>query len=113
MDQVEQAFRDVMDEFLDSAQTEEQLSLFTLISTMGWNLSIHPEEEWPGMLRTFIERFGCPSYTVGGETLDTRQKVLELCRRKMTMCPDIRHVIRELEVEDHRDGLKYSVLRVE
>ncbi len=102
-----------MDEFLDSAQTEEQLSLFALICTTGWNLSIHPKEEWPGMLRTFIERFDCPSYTIGGEAVDTQQKVLELCRRKMTMYPDMRHIIRELDIVDDKDGLKYSVLRAE
>ncbi len=113
MRRVEQAFRDVMDEFLGSAQTEEQLSLFTLISTLGWNLSIRPEEEWPGMLRTLIDRFDCPSYAIGGETVDTRQKVLELCRRKMTMYPDMRHVIRELDIVDDKDGLKYSVLKAE
>lgn len=107
------SFKDVMNGFLDSARTEEQLTLFLLIATMAWNLSVHPQEEWPELLGAFIERFGCPSFEFGGQSIDTSKKIVELCARKTRMYPDLKHLIRELEVEDHKDGLKYSVVRFE
>ena len=110
MVEVEEAFKAVVDDFVNSAESEDQLSLFLLIATAAWNLSLRDEEDRRKYLTIFIERFNCPSYTWKGERFQTRDTVLELCDRKVKMYPELRHVIRSLDVEGAKHGLAYSIV---
>ena len=102
--------KDVVNDFVDSPETEEQLSLFLLIAIAGWNVSLHPEKDRAKFIGTFVERFNCPTFSHKGKPIDTTQKILELCDRKQNMYPELKFLVRELDVEDCRDGLKYFVI---
>ena len=79
MVEIGKAFKAVANDFLNSAQTEEQLTLFILVVTAASNISLQAEGERLDSIRVFIERFRCPSFTCKGKTISTRNKVLELC----------------------------------
>lgn len=109
MAEIEKAFVAVADDFVNSAETEEQLSLFIMIAVAAWNVSVRAGKEREDFMRVFIERFNCPSFTWRGKTIQTREKILELCDRKLEVYPDLKRLITSLDVEDCEDGLKYSV----
>ena len=110
MVEIGKAFKAVANDFLNSAQTEEQMTLFTLIATTAWNISLQAERERFDSIRVFIERFRCPSFTCKGKTISTRDKILELCDQKVRMYPELKDVIRSLDVEGSEYGLIYSVV---
>jgi len=110
MVEIGKAFEAVANDFLNSAQTEEQLTLFILIATAAWNISLQAEGERLDSIRVFIERFRCPLFTCKGKTISTRDKIFELCDQKVRMYPELKHVIRSLDVESSEDGLIYSVV---
>jgi len=110
MEGIEKAFEAVVGDFVNSAETEEQLTLFSLIATAAWNVSLRAVEEREDLIRIFIERFNCPSFTWKGKTIETRGRILALCDRKVSIYPELKHVIKSLDVEGCEDGLRYSIV---
>ena len=108
--EIAEAFKDVMNDFLESAETEEQLNFFLLVVTAAWNLSLQPEEQRADFVRLFIKKFGCTSFLWAGRLVNTRHKILELSHRKMAMYPELKHLVSQVEVEDSEDGLEYSMV---
>jgi hypothetical protein len=107
------AFKEVVDDFVSSAETEEQFQLFPTIGVAAWNLSSRTEDQREELIQVFIERFNCPTFTWNNTVIQTREKILELCGRKLQMYPELKHRIINLDVEGMEDGLKYDVVSVD
>lgn len=103
------AFQAFAKDFVDSAKTEEDLALFASAATTAWNASMQDESMTETAISTFIDRFACPTLTVSGATVNTGQKIRELAERRHQLFPDIRAIIRALELEDRGDGLHFKV----
>lgn len=110
MVEVANAFKIVVDDFVNSAETEDQLGLFVAIATAAWNVSLRSDKERADLIQIFIDRFNCPEFTWKGKVIQTREKILELCDRKAKMYPEYKHMIKNIEVESAEDGLRYSVV---
>lgn len=107
------AFKEVVDDFVSSAETEEQLQLFPMIGVAAWNLSSHPEDQREELIQVFIDRFNCPTFIWNSIFIKTREKILELCSRKLRMYPELKQRIISLDVEGMEDGLKYAVVSID
>ena len=107
------AFKGLVDDFVSSAETEEQFQLFPMIGVAAWNLSNHTVEQREEFINVFIERFNCPTFILNSNLIQTREKILELCSRKLRMYPDLKQRIISLDIEGMEDGLKYTVVSVD
>ena len=107
------AFKEVVDDFVSSAETEEQLQLFPMIGVAAWNLSSHSDDQREELIQVFIDRFNCPTFIWNGIFIKTREKILELCSRKLRMYPELKQRIISLDVEGMEDGLKYAVVSID
>lgn len=76
------AFKELVDDFVSSAETEEQFQLFPLMCVAVWNISNHNEKQRTELIQVFIERFNCPTFIWNGTVMQTRNKILELCGKK-------------------------------
>jgi hypothetical protein len=107
------AFKEVVDDFVSSAETEEQLKIFPMIGVAAWNLSNRTDAQREELIQVFIERFNCPKFIWNNTVIQTREKILELCSRKLRMYPELKQRIISLDVEGMEDGLKYDVVSVD
>jgi hypothetical protein len=107
------AFKEVVDDFVSSAETEEQFQLFPMIGVAAWNLSSRTEDQRDELIQVFIERFNCPTFIWNSTLIRTREKILELCSRKLRMYPELKQRIISLDVEGMEDGLKYDVVSID
>ena len=104
------AFKEVVDDFVSSAETEEQVSLFPMIAVAAWNLSYCSENQRAKRIKDFIDRFNCPTFTWESTVVQTKEKILELCKRKLRMYPELKQQIISLDIEGLEDGLKYTLV---
>ena len=107
------AFKEIVDDFVSSAETEEQFQLFPMIGVAAWNLSNYTEDQREEFINVFIDRFNCPTFIWNGTLIQTKEKILELCIRKLHMCPELKQRIISLDIEGMEDGLKYAVVSVD
>lgn len=107
------AFKEIVDEFVSSAETEEQFQLFPMIGVAAWNLSYHTENQREELIQVFIDRFNCPTFILNNNVTQTKGKILELCSRKLHMYPELKQRIISLDIEGMEDGLKYAVVSVD
>jgi hypothetical protein len=56
------AFKEGVDDFVSSAETEEQFQLFPMIGVAAWNLSSSTEDQREELIQVFIDRFNCPKF---------------------------------------------------
>ncbi len=73
------AFKELVDDFVSSAETEEQFSLFPLMGVTAWNISNHTDKQRAELIQAFIDRFNCPTFIWNGTVMQTKGKILELC----------------------------------
>jgi len=107
---ISSAFKDVVDDFVSSAETEEQLSLFPMIGVTAWNLSYCTENQRAERIKVFIDMWNCPTFTWESTVVQTKEKILELCNRKLRMYPELKQQIMSLDIEGLEDGLKYTIV---
>jgi hypothetical protein len=79
------AFKEVVDGFVSSAETEEQFQLFPMMGVAAWNLSNHTEDQREELIQVFINRFNCPTFIWNSILIQTREKkysnyAVESCR---------------------------------
>lgn len=104
------AFKDVVDDFISSAETEDQLSFFIMLAVMGWNVSLHAENQRRDMIKIFIDRLDRPTFTWENDLINTEEKILDICNKKILMYPDLRRQIVSLDMEGLEEGFTYSVI---
>ena len=107
------AFKEVVDDFVISAETEEQFQLFPMIGVTAWNLSNYTADKREELIQVFIDRFNCPTFIWNSTIIQTKEKILELCSRKLRMYPELKQRIISLDIEGMEDGLKYAVVPVD
>lgn len=107
------AFKEVVDDFVSSAETEEQFQLFPMMGVAAWNLSNHTADQREELIQVFIDRFNCPTFIWNSTLIQTREKILELCSRKLRMHPELKQRIISLDIEGMEDGLKYAVVSID
>jgi len=107
---ISSAFKEVVDDFVSSAETEEQFSLFPMIGVAAWNLSYCTENQRAERIKVFIDRFNCPTFTWKSTVVQTKEKILELCNRKLRMYPELKQRIISIDIEGLEDGLKYNIV---
>ena len=107
------AFKEVVDDFVSSAETEEQLRLFPMMGLAAWNLSHHTEKQRAELIQVFIDRFNCPTFICDSTVMQTKEKILELCSRKLRMYPELKQRIISVDIEGMEDGLKYAVVSID
>ena len=107
---ISSAFKEVVDDFVSSAETEEHLSLFPMIGVTAWNLSYCTENQRAERIKVFINRFNCPTFTWKNTVAQTKEKILDLCNKKMQMYPELNQLIISLDIEGLEDGLKYTIV---
>jgi hypothetical protein len=93
------SFKEVVDDFVSSAETEEQLKIFPMIGVAARNLSNRTDAQREELIQIFIERFNCPTFTWHNTVIQTREKILELCGRKLRMYLELKQRIISLDVE--------------
>jgi hypothetical protein len=103
------AFSDYASGFIDAAETDAELDLFVKIAILGWNVGVQPVEMREELIGGFIDRFRQASFVFHGKMRSIRHQVLRLAARKSRMCPDVDVVIRRLEFQDCREGLRLRV----
>jgi hypothetical protein len=102
-----------VDDFVSSAETEEQFQLFPMMGVAAWNLSNHTEDQREKLIQVFIDRFTCPIFTWNSTLIQTREKILELCSRKLRMYPELKQRIISVDIEGMEDGLNYAVVSID
>ena len=107
------AFKEVVDDFVGSAETEEQFQLFPMMGVAAWNLSNHTEDQREGLIQVFIDRFNCPTFIWNSTVIQTKEKILELCSRKLRMYPELKQRIISVDIEGMEEGLKYAVVSID
>jgi hypothetical protein len=110
MDDMTAAFIEFADDFISSAEAKEHLALFPMIAAAAWNIADQTEESRDRNIQLFIEKFRCPTFVWNGATRRTKDKILELCDRKLRLFPDILQKIAGLDIEGTDDGLIYTVV---
>jgi hypothetical protein len=103
------AFKELVDDFVSSAETEDQFRLFPMMCVAAWNLSNHTEKQRAELIQVFIDRFNCPTFIWRSTVMQTKEKILELCSRKLRMYPELKQRIISVDIEGMEDGLKYAV----
>lgn len=104
------AFKALVDEFVNSAETEEQLQLFSMIGVAAWNLSNQTDQQRADAIQVFIDRFNCPTFICNSTIIQTKDKILELCSRKLRLCPELKQRILSVDMEGMNSGFKYTVV---
>lgn len=104
------AFKEVVDDFISSAETEDQLSFFLTLAVTAWNVSLHDENQRRDLIKIFIDRFERPTFTWEDHVISTEEKILDICNKKIMMYPDLRRQIVSLDMEGLEDGFQYSVI---
>jgi hypothetical protein len=107
------AFKELVDDFVSSAETEDQFQLFPMIGVAAWNLSNNTVDQREELIKVFIDRFNCPTFIWDNTVIQTREKILELCSRKLRMYPELKQRIISLDIEGMEDGLKYTIVSVD
>jgi len=77
-----ETFRSFAGSFIDSAESEENMMLFSAIAITAWNMSLGSEKEYDGKITAFERRMNRTAYTQHGRTVPLRNKILELVKRK-------------------------------
>ena len=106
---IEIAFKDVMNDFIQKAKTEEQLSLYKFIALTAWNITAYPANNHSGMIDLFIKRFNCEQVEIDGINHDTKEVILWFANRKTVTYPDFSEIIISVNVTSGSDGLKYEI----
>lgn len=104
------AFKALVDEFVNSAETEEQLQIFFMIGIAAWNFSNQTDQQQADAIQVFLDRFNCPTFIWNSTIIQTKDKILELCSRKLRLCPELKQRILSVDMEGMNSGFKYTVV---
>ena len=91
-------------DFFASAETPENMVLFSGIAITAWNLSFNPENEVDQKIESFQKRIGLSQFTNGGRIVPLKEKILELIKLKNDTFVDHAFQILKADFESNDEG---------